>query len=172
MLDSPGRLKTLSWVIAFGARVITFASIEIFKVLRLKAWTLASMIRTDVTGRALPWGRLILERGAATRDLNLRADQRWSAILTGVALAGVALAPMRPELWAAALCAILTVIVLNRRFYRLLRRQGGFLFTLEAIPLHLLYFLYSGFTFVCVFVESWVRQAAAVILRVGRVVSS
>jgi len=138
----------------------------------LKAWTLASMIRTDLMRRALPWGRLIVERGEATRDLNLRADQRWSALLLAVALVALVLAPLRSELWGAALIAILAVVVLNRRFYALLLQRGGIFFALGSIPLHLLYFLYSGLAFVYVSVESRLRQVAAALQRLGRAVNS
>jgi hypothetical protein len=138
----------------------------------LKAWTLASMIRTDLMRRALPWGRLMIERGAVARDLNLRTDQRWSALLLAVALVALVLAPLRSELWGAALIAILAVVVLNRRFYALLLRRGGLLFALGSIPLHLLYFLYSGFAFVYVSVESRLRQVGAALQRLGRAVNS
>jgi glycosyltransferase involved in cell wall biosynthesis len=126
----------------------------------LKSWTLVSMVRTDLMRRALPWGRLILERAAASHDLNLSADQRWSAVLLAAALAAVAVAPFQPALWGAAVAAILAIVVLNRRFYALLRRQGGLLFAVQSIPLHLLYFLYSGLAFGYVSVEARVRRAA------------
>ena len=67
----------------------------------LKRWGLASMVRTDVTCRALPWARLILETANAPADLNLRGAQRLSAALALLALAAAVLAPLRPALVAA-----------------------------------------------------------------------
>jgi glycosyltransferase involved in cell wall biosynthesis len=137
----------------------------------LKSWTLISMVRTDLMRRALPWGRLILERAAAAHDLNLRADQRWSACLLAVALAAVAVAPFRPGLWGAVIVAIAAIVFLNRAFYALLRRQGGLLFAVRAIPLHLLYFLYSGLAFAYVSIEARVRRTAAALAGLRRAVN-
>jgi glycosyltransferase involved in cell wall biosynthesis len=137
----------------------------------LKSWTLVSMVRTDLMRRALPWGRLILERAVAAHDLNLKADQRWSACLLVVALVAGAAAPFLPALGAAAVAAILAIVVLNRRFYALLRRHGGLLFAVRAIPLHLLYFLYSGLAFAYVSIEARARRAAAALARAGGAVN-
>jgi GT2 family glycosyltransferase len=127
----------------------------------LKAWTFSSTIRTDIMHRALPWARLILESGSSVRDLNLRVGQRWSAVLLASALVAAAVAPVRSEFWGLALVALVAVTVLNRRFYALLWRQGGLLLVLGSVPLHFLYFFYSGVTFLYAWAEWRVRKAAA-----------
>jgi len=108
----------------------------------LKAWTFTSLIRTDIMVRAIPWSRLIMERGLPN-DLNLRADQRLSAVLVLLVLAALLVAPFQPILVAPAALALLAVATLNRTLYGFFLRQRGVRFMAAAIPLHLLYYLYS-----------------------------
>jgi glycosyl transferase family 2 len=121
----------------------------------LKRWTLASMVRTDVTRRALPWARLIAETAHMPTDLNLSHSQRVTAVLAGVAMLAIVLVPLRPmPALAIALGALAGVAVLNRRFYALLWRRGGFRLLAAGFPLHVLFFLYSGATFVYAALEA------------------
>ena len=60
----------------------------------LKAWTFWSMLQTDIARRALPWARLTFESGKTVQDLNLRVDQRLSALLLALALIAAAIAPI------------------------------------------------------------------------------
>jgi hypothetical protein len=126
----------------------------------LKPWTFSSMIQTDIAHRALPWARLILQSGNTVEDLNLRASQRWSAVLVGLALVASSVAVVRPSLWGIGLAAFVGVLALNWRFYRLLWEQGGPFLAVGSLPLHLLYFLSSGFTFLYAWAEWWLRGAA------------
>ena len=43
--------------------------------------------------------------------------------------------------------AVLGIVFVQRRFYRFLAGRRGWRFAIQAIPLHLLYFLYSGVGF-------------------------
>lgn len=106
-----------------------------------KRWTLASMIRTDIRDRAIPWTRLILERAGLPNDLNLGLTQRLSAIATLLAIA--------TAFFSAKTTFILLFIVfaLNLRFYRFLTRHWSLPAALASFPLHLLYFTYSALTF-------------------------
>ncbi len=108
----------------------------------LKAWTFTSLIRTDVMVRAIPWSRLIMARGIPN-DLNLRTDQRLSAVLVLLVLAALLLAPLRPILIVPAALAFLAVATLNRTLYSFFLKRRGVRFTAAAILLHLLYYLYS-----------------------------
>lgn len=119
----------------------------------LKRWTLASVIRTDITCRAVPWTRLILESREAPDDLNLKLGQRVSAALVVLAAALVPLALWRVDLLVLPLAALLTVAFLNRALFAFLRRQRGLGFALACVPLHLLYFLYSALSYLFVRVE-------------------
>ncbi len=110
----------------------------------LKHWRLPSYMWTDVTRRAIPWARLIVESGEAPNDLNLRIDQRLSAGLAALACLCVALAPWRPALLAGAGIALMSVVALNRRLFTLFFRRRGLLFAAACAPLHLAYYLYSA----------------------------
>ncbi len=141
-----------------GHRVELVKSIQ---VKHMKRWTLRRMIRTDVRNRAIPWTRLILRQRRIPNDLNLKYGQRLSALLAAGLPATLALAAWRPErgrLWAlVALGCLLAVVLINQRFYRFLWRAKNPPFALLAMPLHVLYFLYSGLAF-----------AAGLILHLGR----
>jgi len=134
----------------------------------LKRWTLASMVRTDVTRRALPWSRLILESGRAPRDLNLTAEQRVSAALVGLAAASAPLGGLRPGLLAIPMGALLVVAVLNRSLYAFFWRQGGIRFAALCIALHFLYYLCSGLTYLYASLERGTRSAALVVQKRSR----
>jgi hypothetical protein len=138
----------------------------------LKQWTLWSMIKTDITCRALPWARLILASGAVPEDLNLRTSQRLSAVLTAVALLTpvLLLLEVRPELWIISLSSLLGAIGLNRRFYALLWRCGGLRLVIGSVPLHLLYFLYGGLTYLYVWGGWKLRGVASALFRRTRAV--
>ncbi len=135
----------------------------------LKQWTLGSVILTDITRRALPWSRLILESGRAPVDLNLSTAQRVSAALVGVAVASVPLAVVRLEWLAVPIAAVLGVIVLNRTLYDFFRRQGGIRFAALGVALHFLYYFCSGLTYVYAALERGTRSAVLVVHKRCRV---
>jgi GT2 family glycosyltransferase len=134
----------------------------------IKGWTFRSMIRTDVTCRALPWARLILQSGNAADDLNLRASQRWSARLVAIALVLALLALVWPRFWGLSVAALGGWLTLNWRFYALLWRQGGLLLALGSVPLHFVYFTYSGLTYLYAWAEWRLRRAATALQRRGQ----
>jgi GT2 family glycosyltransferase len=125
----------------------------------LKRWTLGSLLRADVIGRAIPWSRLIAESGEPARDLNVSWDQRVSAGLVGLAALCLVLAPAWPGLAVVTAAALLAVILLNRRLYGLFVQKGGLAFAAACLFLHWLYYVYS----MLVYVGTW----AAV--RLGRI---
>jgi glycosyltransferase involved in cell wall biosynthesis len=110
------------------------------QVKHLKAWTLGSMIRTDVTRRALPWARLIRDTGTAPEALNLRPGQRWSVGLTALLPALSVASPLEPLLLIPAGALVLAIVTLNADFYRFLRAVRGTRFALASMPLHFVYF--------------------------------
>lgn len=131
----------------------------------LKRWTLPSVIRTDTLCRAVPWTRLILEQKQMPKDLNLKSSQRASVAFVALAWAALLLAAMPvPFRWSplvVAALALAVVIVLNRDLYAFFARARGLLFVVGAIPLHILYFTYSGLTFVCVWCDHRLRSLGA-----------
>ena len=108
----------------------------------LKTWTLGNLIRTDIFQRGIPWTQLILRSKSLPNDLNLKQSQRLSVVLAGL----VILFPLFGWYWAALLC-LFAVLIINVDFYQFLVSRKGAAFAMAAVPLHLLYFLYSGFSF-------------------------
>lgn len=127
------------------------------QVKHLKAWTALSMMRSDIFDRAVPWSQMILTAGSMPADLNLRWSHRLSAALSGLLLATLvflALGHRRfygiPAVDAGAVALVLLLIQLlplDGRFYRFLLKRRGTLFVLRVLPVHLLYYFYSGVTF-------------------------
>ncbi len=114
----------------------------------LKRWRLASLVRSDIFDRALPWTRLILRSARLPNDLNLSVSQRFSAalVMAAVGLAGAGAALDRiPALLAVVPLA--AAMLLNRRFYFFLASRRGWIFAAGAVPLHLAYYFYSTLAF-------------------------
>jgi hypothetical protein len=106
-----------------------------------------------VTRRAIPWSRLTLENKEIPATLNLTWDQRVSAVLAAVAGASLLLLWYRLELLALAAAALAAVLILNRRLYYFFFQRGGLVFTVACVTLHLLYYLYSGLSYLLAWLE-------------------
>lgn len=104
----------------------------------LKRWTLASMVRTDLTRRGIPWVRLQLEQRRATRALNLSWPRRLAALAALAAAAGAI--ARRPR---AAASATIALVVLEAPFLALLRQAGGMRLAVAGVPLLLVHHLVS-----------------------------
>jgi len=127
------------------------------QVKHLKKWTLASLVRTDVFQRAVPWTQLIFRTGYVPQDLNLTwASRASAALVAAMALLAVGLVaillgllrwPLR-ELATAFIFAALILLFLNLDLYRFFWRKRGVRFVFGAILAHWAYFFYSGATFV------------------------
>ena len=126
-----------------------------------KRWTLGLMLRTDIRQRAIPWSRLLLSRRQIPSTLNLSAQSRISAALSlcvPFALLTLAIPGAGPWLLLPALAIpLLLLIVLNRSFLALLRRQGGLPLMLTGAPLLVVYLLYSSLSFAMVLIQQWVN---------------
>lgn len=126
----------------------------------LKQWNLSSLVRTDIACRAMPWSRLILESKKLPNDLNLKLGQRVSFVLVATACLFLAVAVVRLEFIAVSAAALLEVVVINRRLYGFFIRQRGIFFAAACIPLHLLYYLYSGLSYFYAWAEFQSRRVA------------
>ena len=118
------------------------------QVTHLKRWTAASMIRTDLFSRAVPWTALILRDHHAPNDLNIDWQTRSAVLLTGFALAALVAMPVYTAALALAALALLAVIWLEAPFLTFLRRCRGFAFAAQALPWHFVYLFNCGFGFV------------------------
>jgi glycosyltransferase involved in cell wall biosynthesis len=123
-----------------------------------KRWSLLHMIHTDIFRRAIPWTRLILSQGSVPNDLNLRTENRVSAIAAWTLLLLLACGAANRSLLVAAAVPVAFLLACNWTLYRLFQRRRGFLFSLGAIGLHWLHYLYTSVTFVIVALESSLRS--------------
>ena len=116
------------------------------------------MMRSDIFDRAVPWSRLILDGGSMPADLNLRWSHRLSAILSALLLATLGFLalghqrfygiPAKSAAWlVTATLLLIQLVPLDGAFYRFLLERRGALFVLRVLPVHLLYYFYSGVTF-------------------------
>lgn len=124
----------------------------------LKQWKLRNVIRTDITCRAVPWSRLILASREVPNDLNLKRSQRVSVALVLLATGLLPLALWRIGLLVVPLVALVTVVALNRTLFAFLWRERGLGFAIGCVPLHLLYFTYSGLSYLFVRVDLQLRS--------------
>jgi GT2 family glycosyltransferase len=124
----------------------------------LKRWTLRSVIWTDITRRAIPWSRLILESKNAPADLNLKQGQRLSAGLVTLGCLLLPVAAFRMELLAVTAAALLGGVFLNRDLFAFFWRERGLRFAVSCIPLHLLYYLYSTLSYLFVWTTWQLRN--------------
>lgn len=132
---------------AAGKRILLLPHIQ---CKHLKRWRLWDMVVVDVTRRAIPWTRLLMERPGTGGDLNLEWKQKLCVALVFLALAAIPLGSATVELRAsyafvwAPLVLLVPIAWINRALYGLFLRRRGALFALGAVPLHLLYFFYGG----------------------------
>jgi glycosyltransferase involved in cell wall biosynthesis len=124
----------------------------------LKSWNLYSLIRTDISCRAVPWSRLILEAKKLPNDLNLKVGQRVSFALVALACMFVLGSIVEPGWLVGSAAALVGVGIINRRLYAFFIRQGGIRFALVSFGLHVVYFLYSGLTFLSVWLGYRLRR--------------
>ncbi len=128
-----------------GHRIVLRPDIQ---ATHLKEWTLASVLRTDLTDRGVPWMRLLIRRGAATKahSLNLKKVEKANTMLVAMAVIalGVGLVLWEP-LWLLAAAALLVPVVFNNRhLYAWFARKRGFWFLLGVIPLNLAYYVVNA----------------------------
>ena len=112
-----------------------------------KRWTLRSMVVTDITGRAVPWTKLMLKGGRLPATLNVDWKNRISGVLAVAGLATACVAAVTGRGWPAAGACLAVVVTLNLDFYLLCGRRRGPGFALAAAALHFLFFVYSSLTF-------------------------
>ena len=133
---------------ADGGRILLDKGLQ---VKHWKRWTLGKLLRTDVFDRGVPWTELILSRSSMPRDLNLQLLQRLSVVLMHLAVSGLAAWAIffraSPAGFVAPVAAAAVVAAINARFYAFLARRRGIWFAARAIPLHFLYYYYSGIAF-------------------------
>jgi hypothetical protein len=102
----------------------------------LKRWTLATMVRTDLRARGVPWVALLAREQAAPSGLNLGWRHRLSAAASIALVASLAGRRHRQ-----ALLSLGALVVLNAPFYRLLLQRRGPAQAIAGVALHTLHHL-------------------------------
>lgn len=131
------------------------------QVTHLKRWTFRSIILTDIRDRAIPWTELLLScPGFLDNDLNLSMSARYSSLLVLLLVLAPPVVVFSP--WCAAVIPLSMLLLcwLNRHFYGFLRKKLGSAFLFKVIPMHWLYFLYSGVVFALVALRTLASPAS------------
>ncbi len=124
------------------------------QVKHLKHWKFATMIRSDIFDRAIPWSRLIFSNASMPNELNLKKGNLISAIAAWMTLGFLITGFLFPLAWLGMLLSVTTLGVLNADLCRFFLRQGGWGFAAGAVGLHFLYLLYSSLTFALIAVQT------------------
>lgn len=119
----------------------------------LKKWSFSSIVKTDFWGRAVPWAELLLLNPHIKADLNVKASQKISLLLTGMFIGSFF--GLIWSWWTIFFSlGLLTVFAaINRDFYKFFLKRKGLIFTAGVLPMHLVYFVYCG----AAFVLSWIN---------------
>lgn len=119
-----------------GGRILSAPEIE---VTHHKAWTLYSMVRTDLIARAIPWAALIREHGLP-RNLNFRISDRLGAAFTALAAVLAVIAVFHgPVYWGFFAFALIASGACQSSFLRFAASTKGPAFAIICFPLLLLY---------------------------------
>lgn len=124
-------------------------------VRHLKRWTFTSVLRSDIFDRAVPWTRLILQRGQLPSDLNTAMRSRMSAAAAWALVLSLPLSAVSPLMLGIGGASIISLAALNRRLYKLFFGRGGIRFACTAVAMHVLYLLYSSAVFSVMVLCRW-----------------
>jgi len=133
------------------------------QVKHLKKWSIKNYLSAEIFRRAIPWSRLILETGNFHSDLNLKISDRISAFLvwfilliTTLLIVGLLINGIKLIFIELSILLFLSILFLflNFKFYKFLLVNRGFLFLIESIPIHFLYFIYSSSVLALIWLKS------------------
>jgi GT2 family glycosyltransferase len=127
-----------------GSRIRLYKSLQ---VKHLKRWSLGSMLQADFFHRALPWTELILRDRNLINDLNTSISGRASVALTFLLVGLLFLSCWQPLALAGVGSVAVILLVVNASLYRFFLKKRGYLFAIQSVLGHWLYFLYSGVAF-------------------------
>lgn len=134
--------------IEFGYRLHRAGQIILLRkqiqLTHLKRYSLASLVMSDLFGRAIPWTRIMLEKRVFRNDLNTKLNNVLS----------VAVAAAIPIVFISAMFSTRMIVVLlamsasfaalNTGFYRFVYQEQGGLFLLRSVAMNWLGYVYSG----------------------------
>jgi cellulose synthase/poly-beta-1,6-N-acetylglucosamine synthase-like glycosyltransferase len=131
-------------IINAGYKILLHKNLQIK---HFKRWSFISLIKTDFFNRALPWTKLMFRHNRFLNDLNLKSSSRISVFIIFIFLLFLAGSIWRSEFFIFAGISSLLLLIINLPVYRFFHKKRGLLFALKVIPLHWLYFIYSGLAF-------------------------
>ena len=121
------------------------------QVKHLKHWTLASVIKTDIFSRAIPWTTLIANnRRKIGDDLNTKLQHRVSALVTLLLILSGVMILLGYSMHLVFMALLSIYIFIDRRLFSFFYRIGGLKLAIGGACMHLLYYAYSSITFVAV----------------------
>ena len=133
--------------IEFGHRLhLGGHRIQLCKELQMthcKRYTLQSLVRSDLIGRAIPWTRLMLGTRVVRSDLNLQWHNILSVPLSYLILISPALISIARFRLLFGVLPIL-FMALNCRFLALAYQERGLLFAVQSCLMSWFSYLYSG----------------------------
>ncbi len=116
-------------------------------VKHLKHYSFFSLLTSDLFDRAIPWTILILSEKQSTNDLNLKGEHKLSAVIILLVLVSISITTQSMWFLIAVPFLLGIFFFMNRKFYTFFLKKKGIIFTLEVVPLHFLYYLYSTLGF-------------------------
>lgn len=124
-----------------------------------KAWSMTSLIKTDVIDRGIPWTRLLLSnKSSFVNDLNLQVSSRISVAATYVLIILILASFYKHEITLLAFFTANLLLFLNLSTYRFFYEKRGLVFSIRAILMHWLYYFYSGIAFISGSLLHWQEQ--------------
>ena len=128
------------------------------QVKHLKAWTLKSLLKTDIVDRGIPWTHLLLKNKAFQSDLNLQTHNRISVMAVYSLLFSLATTLIEPQALWLVLALFILLIWLNWPLYYFFYQKRGAWFAVRTLPLHWLYYFYNAISFACGLWLYWREQ--------------
>jgi GT2 family glycosyltransferase len=128
------------------------------QVKHLKRWGVRSLLKAEVSYRALPWTELIWRDRNFVSDLNLDTSSRLSVVsVYGGASAVIASVMGWTVVWPLVCFFTALLLLLNAPVYQFFHRKRGFWFSLQVLPWHWFYYGYSGYAFVVGSLRYWLN---------------
>jgi glycosyltransferase involved in cell wall biosynthesis len=129
-----------------GHKIILQKDIQ---VKHLKHWSFWGLLKTDIFDRGVPWTLIMLRDRKFPKDLNLQVSQRICVVFVYLLLLSPLLAIIiHPAYLIMPLVILLAIVIINLKFYEFYVQKRGIVFAIKVIPMHILYFIYSGISIV------------------------
>ena len=148
-IEFGGRLKSSGYAIRLCKEI---------QATHLKRWTFWSLIKCDIFKRAVPWARLLLRQKRIVNDLNTKLSHRGSFLLVLLFLCTFAAGCLHFEFFFLTGLAATALCILNRKLYLFFLQKRGWWFALRSIPMHWLYYFYSGMSFLAIALLHFFRK--------------